>query len=192
MDIDAMTPPAPEVRLTAYSRAGGCGCKLSPVELAEVMRHVPVGAGDPAVLVGLDSPDDAGVYAVGDELALVQTVDFFTPIVDDPFDWGRIAAANALSDVYAMGGNPKLALNIVAWPIEELSTDLLADVLRGGAKVASEAGVAVVGGHSIHDPEPKYGMAVTGFVDLDRLVLNSTARPGAQLFLTKPLGIGII
>jgi selenide,water dikinase len=132
------------------------------------------------------------VYRLPDGTGLVQTVDFFTPIVDDPFDWGRIAAANALSDVYAMGGNPKLALNIVAWPIEELSTDLLADVLRGGAKVASEAGVAVVGGHSIHDPEPKYGMAVTGFVDLDRLVLNSTARPGAQLFLTKPLGIGII
>lgn len=132
------------------------------------------------------------MYRLPDGTGLVQTVDFFTPIVDDPFDWGRIAAANALSDVYAMGGNPKLALNIVAWPIEELSTDLLADVLKGGAKVASEAGVAVVGGHSIHDPEPKYGMAVTGFVDPDRVVLNSTARPGAQLFLTKPLGIGII
>jgi selenide,water dikinase len=132
------------------------------------------------------------VYRLPDGTGLVQTVDFFTPIVDDPFDWGRIAAANAMSDVYAMGGTPRLALNIVAWPIEELSTDLLADVLRGGAKVASEAGVAVVGGHSIHDPEPKYGMAVTGFVDLDRLVLNSTAGPGAPLFLTKPLGIGII
>jgi selenide, water dikinase len=144
------------------------------------------------VVVAAETRDDAAVYRLPDGTGLVQTVDFFTPIVDDPFDWGRIAAANALSDVYAMGGNPKLALNIVAWPIEELSTDLLADVLRGGAKVASEAGVAVVGGHSIHDPEPKYGMAVTGFVDLDRLVLNSTARPGAQLFLTKPLGIGII
>jgi selenide,water dikinase len=144
------------------------------------------------VVVAAETRDDAAVYRLPDGTGLVQTVDFFTPIVDDPSDWGRIAAANALSDVYAMGGNPKLALNIVAWPIEELSTDLLADVLRGGAKVASEAGVAVVGGHSIHDPEPKYGMAVTGFVDLDRLVLNSTARPGAQLFLTKPLGIGII
>lgn len=144
------------------------------------------------MVVAAETRDDAAVYRLPDGTGLVQTVDFFTPIVDDPFDWGRIAAANALSDVYAMGGNPKLALNIVAWPIEELSTDLLADVLRGGAKVASEAGVAVVGGHSIHDPEPKYGMAVTGFVDLDRLVLNSTARPGAQLFLTKPLGIGII
>jgi selenide, water dikinase len=127
-----------------------------------------------------------------DGTGLVQTLDFFTPIVDDPFDWGRIAAANALSDVYAMGGTPRIALNIVAWPIEELSTHLLAQVLRGGAKVASEAGVAVVGGHSIHDPEPKYGMAVTGFVDLERLVLNSTAPAGAELYLTKPLGIGII
>jgi selenide,water dikinase len=142
--------------------------------------------------VAADTRDDAAVYRLPDGTGLVQTVDFFTPIVDDPFDWGRIAAANALSDVYAMGGSPRLALNIVAWPIEELSTDLLAEVLRGGAKVASEAGVAVLGGHSIHDPEPKYGMAVTGFVDLDKLVLNSTAGPGAELFLTKPLGIGII
>jgi selenide, water dikinase len=144
------------------------------------------------VVVASDTRDDAAVYRLPDGTGLVQTLDFFTPIVDDPFDWGRIAAANALSDVYAMGGSPRLALNIVAWPIQELSTDLLAEVLRGGAKVASEAGVAVLGGHSIHDPEPKYGMAVTGFVDLDKLVRNSTAGPGAELFLTKPLGIGII
>jgi selenide, water dikinase len=144
------------------------------------------------VVVASDTRDDAAVYRLPDGTGLVQTLDFFTPIVDDPFDWGRIAAANALSDVYAMGGSPRLALNIVAWPIQELSTDLLAEVLRGGAKVASEAGVAVLGGHSIHDPEPKYGMAVTGFVELDKLVRNSTAGPGAELFLTKPLGIGII
>jgi selenide,water dikinase len=144
------------------------------------------------VVVASDTRDDAAVYRLPDGTGLVQTLDFFTPIVDDPFDWGRVAAANALSDVYAMGGTPKLALNIVAWPIEELSTDLLADVLRGGAKVAAEVGVSVLGGHSIHDPEPKYGMAVTGFVDLQRLVRNSTARSGAELYLTKPLGIGII
>jgi selenide,water dikinase len=144
------------------------------------------------VVVASDTRDDAAVYRLPDGTGLVQTLDFFTPIVDDPFDWGRIAAANALSDVYAMGGTPRFALNIVAWPIEELSTDLLVEVLRGGAKMASEAGVAVLGGHSIHDPEPKYGMAVTGFVDLDRLVLNSTAPSGTQLLLTKPLGIGII
>ena len=144
------------------------------------------------MVVASDTRDDAAVYRLPDGTGLVQTLDFFTPIVDDPFDWGRIAAANALSDVYAMGGTPRFALNIVAWPIEELSTDLLVEVLRGGAKMASEAGVAVLGGHSIHDPEPKYGMAVTGFVDLDRLVLNSTAPSGTQLLLTKPLGIGII
>ncbi|MGH2684871.1 MAG: selenide, water dikinase SelD, partial [Actinomycetota bacterium] len=118
--------------------------------------------------------------------------DFFTPIVDDPFDWGRIAAANAVSDVYAMGGRPATALNIAAWPVEELSLDLLGRVLEGGAKVAAEAGMSIVGGHTIHDPEPKYGMAVTGFVDLDRVVRNSTAPEGAELFLTKPLGLGVI
>ncbi len=144
------------------------------------------------VVVAADTRDDAAVYRLPDGTGLVQTVDFFTPIVDDPFDWGRIAAANAFSDVYAMGGTPRLALNLVAWPIEELPTELLADVLRGAAKVASEAGVSIVGGHSIHDPEPKYGMAVTGFVDLRRLTRNSTARPGGALILTKPLGVGII
>jgi selenide,water dikinase len=132
------------------------------------------------------------VYLLPGGLGLVQTVDFFTPIVDDPYDWGRIAAANAMSDVYAMGGRPVLALNLVAWPVQELSLDLLARVLEGGAAVAGEAGVSIVGGHSIHDPEPKYGMAVTGFVQPDRLVRNSTMRPGDRLFLTKPLGVGII
>jgi selenide,water dikinase len=122
----------------------------------------------------------------------VQTVDFFTPIVDDPFDWGRIAAANAFSDVYAMGGRPITALNLVAWPVKELPLSLLAQVLEGAAAVAREAGVAIVGGHSIHDPEPKFGMAVTGLVDPDRVVRNSTIRPGDRLILTKPLGLGII
>jgi selenide, water dikinase len=144
--------------------------------------------GDVVVPVG----DDAAVYRLPDGSGLLQTVDFFTPIVDDPFDWGRIAAANAASDVYAMGGRPVLALNLVAWPVDELPLELLARVREGGAKVAAEAGMAVVGGHSIHDPEPKYGMAVTGFVDPARLVRNSTAAPGARLFLTKPLGIGLI
>ncbi len=124
--------------------------------------------------------------------ALVQSVDFFTPIVDDPFDWGRIAAANAFSDVYAMGGRPAYAMNLAAWPNEELPLDLLARVLEGGAAVAAEAGVAVVGGHSIRDPVPKYGMAVTGFVERDRIVRNSTMRPGDALYLTKPIGTGLI
>jgi len=136
--------------------------------------------------------DDAAVYALPDGRALVQTVDFFTPIVDDPYDWGRIAAANAFSDVYAMGGVPVLALNLVAWPIQTLSLDLLVQVLEGGSAVARQAGVAIVGGHSIHDPERKYGMAVTGFADADRLMRNSTMSSGDRLFLTKPLGLGII
>ena len=144
------------------------------------------------VVVSAETRDDAAVYRLPDGTGLVQTVDFFTPIVDDPFDWGRIGCANAVSDVYAMGGQPVMALNIAAWPVEELPLDMLREVLDGGAKVAAEAGMAIVGGHTIHDPEPKYGMAVTGFVDLDRIVRNSTAPPEATLFLTKPLGIGLI
>ena len=144
------------------------------------------------VLVSGETGDDAAVYALPSGQALVQTIDFFTPIVDDPYDWGRIAAANAFSDVYAMGGRPVLALNVVAWPVEDLPLEVLGRVLQGGSSMAAEAGVAVVGGHSITDPEPKYGMAVTGFVDGDRIVRNSTARPGAVLYLTKPLGLGII
>jgi selenide,water dikinase len=180
-----------EVRLTAYSHAGGCGCKLSPVELAEVMRHVPRGSSDPAVLVGLEDPDDAGVYRLGPDLAMVQTVDFFTPIVDDPFDWGRIAATNALSDVYAMGGRPVTALNLVAWP-RDLDLGLLGRVLEGGDGVCRAAGVTIIGGHSIDDPEPKYGLAVTGLVDPARIVSARGAQPGDVLILTKPLGMGII
>jgi selenide,water dikinase len=144
------------------------------------------------VLVSPATGDDAAVYILPGGQAIVQTVDFFTPIVDDPFDWGRIAAANAFSDVYAMGGRPMTALNLVAWPVKELSLDLLAQVLEGGMAVAREAGVLVVGGHSIHDPEPKYGMAVTGLIDQDRIIRNSSMSPGDRLILTKPLGLGII
>ena len=144
------------------------------------------------VLVSAETGDDAAVYRLPDGRALVQTVDFFTPIVDDPYDWGRIGAANSFSDVYAMGGTPVLALNLVGWPVERLSLDMLARVLEGGSAVAAQAGVAVVGGHTITDDEPKYGMAVTGFVDVDRLVRNSTAPAGAGLYLTKPLGSGIL
>jgi selenide,water dikinase len=146
----------------------------------------------PEVLVSPATGDDAAVYVLPGGQGLVQTVDFFTPIIDDPFDWGRIAAANAFSDVYAMGGRPALALNLVAWPVKELPLDMLAQVLEGGAQVAREAGVVILGGHSIHDPEPKYGMAVTGFVDPDAVVRNSTMRPGDRLVLTKPLGLGIL
>ena len=144
------------------------------------------------VLVSAETGDDAAVYRLSDGQALVQTVDFFTPIVDDAYDWGRIAAANAFSDVYAMGARPALALNIAGWPVEELPLELLSRVLEGGAAMAARAGVAIVGGHTITDVEPKYGMAVTGFAEADRIVRNSTAVPGDELFLTKPIGIGIV
>jgi selenide,water dikinase len=157
-----------------------------------VLGQIERTAFPPEVLVAGETMDDAAVYRLADGSALVQSVDFFTPIVDDPFDWGRIAAANALSDLYAMGARPILALNLVAWPVEELSLDLMARVLQGGAKVAAEAEIPIVGGHSIHDPEPKYGMAVTGLADPERLLRNSTAPAGARLILTKPIGTGIV
>jgi selenide, water dikinase len=146
---------------------------------------------DPALLVGLDAPDDASVYQLTDELAMVQTVDFFTPVVDDPFDWGRVAAANALSDVYAMGGRPLTALNLVGWP-RDLDFELLGRVLEGGSAICDEAGVNIVGGHSIDDPEPKYGLAVTGLIHPDHVVATLGGGPGCDLVLTKPLGMGII
>jgi len=156
-----------------------------------VLRHVTSTTTDPAVLVGLDAPDDAAVYRLTDDIAMVQTVDFFTPVVDDPFDWGRVAAANALSDVYAMGGRPVTALNLVGWP-RDLDFGLLGRVLEGGSAVCSEAEVNIVGGHSIDDPEPKYGLAVTGVIHPDHIVAKSTAAVGCDLVLTKPLGMGII
>src|ERR687891_1647941 len=155
------------------------------------MRHVQTKQTDAALLVGLDAPDDAAVYEVAPGRAIVQTVDFFTPIVDDPYDWGRIAAANALSDVYAMGARPAIALNLVGWP-RSLDLELLGRVLDGGSDACSEAGVAIVGGHSVDDPEPKYGLAVTGIIDPARVVRVTGARPGFDLVLTKPLGMGII
>ena len=177
-------------RLTELSHGAGCGCKLSPADLHPLLAELPR-ADDPALLVGHESADDAAVYRVTDDLAVVTTVDFFTPVVDDPRDFGRIAAANALSDVYAMGGRPLTALNLVAYSLEALGPDPLRAILRGGAEVAAAAGVAVVGGHSIDDREPKYGLAVTGTVDPDRLLRNSTARPGDALYLSKPVGGGV-
>lgn len=177
--------------LTSLSHGAGCGCKLPPAEVHRIAARMPA-VSDPDLLVGTDTADDAGVYRVADDLAIVQTVDFFTPIVDDPFDFGRIAAANALSDVYAMGGRPVTALNLVAFPLDTLGPDVLAEILRGGAATAEEAGVAIVGGHSIDDAEPKYGMAVTGVVHPDRLVRNATARPGDALYLSKPVGGGVV
>jgi len=160
-------------------------------ELAQVLRHVHTDAHDPKLLVGLETPDDAGVYEVAPGVALVQTVDFFTPIVDDPYQWGRIAAANALSDVYAMGGRPITALNLVGWP-RALDFELLGRVLDGGSDTCAEAGVTIVGGHSVDDPEPKFGLAVTGVIDPTRVVRTKGAHRGCDLVLTKPLGMGII
>jgi selenide,water dikinase len=177
--------------LTSLSHGAGCACKIGPGDLLQVLSGIEA-TRDPALLVGSETADDAGVYRVSDELALVQTVDFFTPIVDDPRDFGRIAAANALSDLYAMGARPITALNLVAFSLEQLGSEVLTAILRGGAEIAREAGVAVLGGHSIDDPEPKYGMAVTGVAHPERVVRNSTARSGDLLFLTKPLGSGAI
>ncbi|HEY1277968.1 MAG TPA: selenide, water dikinase SelD [Thermoleophilaceae bacterium] len=178
------------MKLTALSHGAGCACKLPPGELHALLGTLPSVDGD-SVLVGVETADDAAVYRISDELAIVSTADFFTPIVDDPYDFGRIAATNALSDVYAMGGTPAFALNLVAWSLEELGAAPLGEVLRGGADAAAAAGVAVVGGHSIDDREPKYGLAVTGTVHPERVLRNSTARPGDELRLTKPVGGGL-
>jgi len=178
-------------KLTELSHGAGCACKIGAAELREIRAGLPTFS-DPALLVGLDPADDAAVYKLSDELALVQTLDFFTPIVDDPRDFGRIAATNALSDVYAMGARPLLALNIVAFSLEQLGGEMLAEILAGGAEVAAAAGVAIGGGHSIDDPEPKYGMTVSGVVHPDELLTAAGAQPGDELYLTKPVGGGLI
>jgi selenide,water dikinase len=182
---------SPVVALTSLSHGAGCGCKLPAAALLPIVRGLPA-VDEPRLLVGSNTADDAAVFKLTDDIALVMTIDFFTPIVDDPYDFGRIAAANALSDVYAMGGVPLAAMNVVAFPLEQLGGDVLREILRGGADVAAAAGIAVVGGHSIDDPEPKYGMSVTGTVHPDELISNAGAREGDVLVLTKPLGVGAI
>jgi selenide,water dikinase len=179
------------IRLTAFSHGAGCACKLGPGELSDVLRHLPEVI-DPRVLVDAATRDDAAVFRLSDERALVATVDFFTPIVDDATHWGAIAAANALSDVYAMGGTPLLALNLVGWPREQLPFDLLGEVMKGASEVARRAGCAVVGGHSIDSLEPLFGMVVIGEVHPDRMFTNAGACAGDVLVLTKPLGTGIL
>jgi selenide,water dikinase len=181
-----------ERRLTSFSHGAGCGCKLGPSDLESLLGTLSLPELAPEVLVAADTGDDAAVVRLPDGHALIATLDFFTPIVDEPYDWGRIAATNALSDVYAMGGRPFLALNIVSWPVDDLPIAMLGQVLQGGIDVATKAGAAVLGGHSITDPEPKFGMVALGLADEDRIVRNSTARPGDRLFLTKPLGLGIV
>ncbi|GAC1602101.1 MAG: selenide, water dikinase SelD [Pseudarthrobacter sp.] len=178
-------------RLTDYAHGGGCACKIPPGELEDAVRGL-MGQPGAEVLVGLDNGDDAAAVLVRDDLAVLTTADFFTPVVNDAFDWGRIAAANALSDIYAMGGRPITAINLVGWPRGVLPMELMTEVLRGGLSVASEAGCPVLGGHSIDDPEPKYGMAVTGVAHPDRLLRNDAAQPGLPITLTKPLGVGLL
>jgi selenide,water dikinase len=184
----AITKPP---RLTAFSRGAGCGCKLPPSDLYAVLGDLKL-VRDERLLIGIETADDAGIIKLSSELALVQTVDFFTPIVDDPRSFGAIAAANALSDVYAMGGEPLSALSIVAFPLERLGGEVLRSILEGALEVLNEAGTLLVGGHSIDDPEPKFGLAVTGTVDPDCVLSNSAGRPGDALVLTKPLGTGAI
>jgi selenide,water dikinase len=178
-------------RLTQYAHGGGCACKIPPGELEEIVAGL-IGEATENMLVGLDAGDDAAVVTIDGDVALIATADFFTPVVDDPYDWGRIAAANALSDVYAMGGRPIVAVNLLGWPRDVLPLDLAREVLRGGLDIARAAGCCVGGGHSVDDPEPKYGMAVTGTADPERLLRNDRARPGLPISLTKPLGVGVL
>lgn len=182
-------------RLTQYAQGGGCACKIPAGELEQVLAGL--GLESPAdaageLLVGLETGDDAAVVRIDGDRAVISTADFITPVVDDPYDWGRIAAANALSDVYAMGGTPLVALNLLCWPVAALPYELAREVLRGGADVAREARCHLAGGHSVTDVEPKYGMAVTGLADPARLLRNSAGRPGLPLSLTKPLGLGVL
>ena len=181
------------MRLTEYSHGAGWACKLSQKELAQVLTHFRQqnNSNTSQILVGLDSPDDGGVIDIGNGIRIVQTVDFFTPILDNPFDWGRVAAANALSDIYAMGGTPISSLQLVSWPREDLSFEILSEVLKGGLEIMQSAGCNIIGGHSIDDKEPKYGFAVTGIIN-DVIYKKRNLQVGDKLFLTKPLGSGII
>jgi selenide,water dikinase len=178
-------------RLTSYAHGGGCACKIPPGELELMLAGLPHPTSD-ALLVGVDGGDDAAVVRIDGDRAVVATADFFTPVVDDPYDWGRIAAANALSDIYAMGGEPLVAVNLLGWPRDTLPLELAQEVLRGGAAVCADAACSLAGGHSIDSPEPMYGLAVTGIADPGTLLRNDAGSPGRPLTLTKPLGVGIL
>lgn len=187
-----MSNSSEPIRLTQYSHGAGCGCKIAPIVLETVLKSELGTFPDPRLLVGYGTKDDAAVYDIGNGRALISTTDFFSPIVDDAFDFGRIAATNALSDVYAMGGKPLLAVAILGWPVDKLPPELAARVLDGGRTACHEAGIALAGGHSIDAPEPFFGLAVTGEVAIANIKRNDTARAGDVLLLTKPLGIGIL
>ena len=180
------------LRLTELAHGGGCGCKLAPAVLQDILRAMPAAAAFPDLLVGTESADDAAVWRLNDEQALVATTDFFMPVVDDPFDFGRIAATNALSDIYAMGGTPIMALAIVGMPVNRLPTETIGAILAGGASVCAAAGIPVAGGHSIDSVEPIYGLVGLGLVHPDRVLRNDRARAGDVLILTKALGVGVL
>jgi len=180
------------IRMTQYSHGSGCGCKIAPKILDQILQGgIPTGA-MPGLLVGNSSKDDAAAFDLGDGRALISTTDFFMPIVDDPFDFGRIAATNAISDIYAMGGDPLMAIAILGWPLDKLGPEVASEVVNGGRQVCLEAGIPLAGGHSIDAPEPIFGLAVSGIARHEHLKRNDQARPDSELFLTKPLGIGIL
>ena len=181
------------IKLTQFSHGAGCGCKISPKVLGDILHNTTIGAlNDSRLLVGNESLDDAAVYDLGDGTAIISTTDFFMPIVDDPFTFGQIAAVNAISDIYAMGGVPLLAIAVLGWPVNKIPADVASLVVDGGKRACMDAGIVLAGGHSIDSPEPIFGLAVTGRVATDRIKRNSTATPGCRLYLTKPLGVGIL
>ena len=181
-----------QIKLTEYSHGAGCGCKISPKVLGTILAtQLPV-FDDPKLLVGNQTRDDAAVYKLNDTTGIISTTDFFMPIVDDPFTFGRIAATNAISDIYAMGGTPMMAIAILGWPVDKLPAEVAQQVVDGGRQACADAGIMLAGGHSIDSPEPIFGLAVTGQIPLDELKQNNTAKAGDKLYLTKPLGIGIL
>ncbi len=180
------------IKLTEYSHGAGCGCKISPAILAEIVSTNLPQFSDPSLLVGNETSDDAAVYDLGNGTSIISTTDFFMPIVDDPHTFGRIAATNAISDIYAMGGKPIMAIAILGWPIDKLPASVAQQVVEGGRAACRDAGISLAGGHSIDSPEPIFGLAVTGTIDTSKVLRNSTATKGCQLFLTKPLGVGIL
>ena len=180
------------IKLTSYSHGAGCGCKISPKVLSTILASTSPKIEDTRLLVGNDTRDDAAVYDMGNGIGIISTTDFFLPIVDDPFTFGQIAATNAISDVYAMGGKPLMAIAILGWPIDKIAPEIAAQVMEGGRKACSDAGIILAGGHSIDNPEPIFGLAVTGSVQISNLKRNDQAVAGSVLYLTKPLGIGIL
>ena len=190
--MNSTTSPKPEPRLTSLSHGGGCGCKIAPGVLSEILKGAHQMPMPPELLVGIETADDAAVYQLNDEQALIATTDFFMPIVDDPFDFGRIAATNAISDVYAMGGTPIMALALVGMPISVLSTDTIGKILAGGQAVCKAAGIPIAGGHTIDSVEPIYGLVAMGLVHPKRVKRNADARVGDRLILGKPVGVGVL